>query len=140
MIFGLGVLNVNDFNFSNMDKTRELTKAELQVMQILWSKERAFVNEIREEMAEPRPAYNTISTVLRVLVEKEFVSYQSYGKTYRYFPLVNREDYMERYMSGVVNNFFSGSAKAVVSFFARKENLSSAEIDEIIDILNENKK
>lgn len=123
-----------------MDKTRELTKAELQIMQVLWRKERAFVNEIREEMPEPRPAYNTISTVLRVLVEKEFVSYQSYGKTYQYFPLVNREDYMERYMSGVVNNFFSGSVKAVVSFFARKEKLSSDEIDEIIDILNENKK
>ncbi|MBD9178893.1 MAG: BlaI/MecI/CopY family transcriptional regulator [Odoribacter splanchnicus] len=123
-----------------MDKTRELTKAELQIMQVLWKKERAFVNEIREEMSDPRPAYNTISTVLRVLVEKEFVSYQSYGKTYQYFPLVNREDYMERYMSGVVNNFFSGSVKAVVSFFARKEKLSSDEIDEIIDILNENKK
>ncbi len=123
-----------------MDKMRELTKAELQIMQVLWKKERAFVNEIREEMPDPRPAYNTISTVLRVLVEKEFVSYQSYGKTYQYFPLVNREDYMERYMSGVVNNFFSGSVKAVVSFFARKEKLSSDEIDEIIDILNENKK
>ena len=123
-----------------MDKMRELTKAELQIMQVLWRKERAFVNEIREEMPEPRPAYNTISTVLRVLVEKEFVSYQSYGKTYQYFPLVNREDYMERYMSGVVNNFFSGSVKAVVSFFAQKEKLSSDEIDEIIDILNENKK
>lgn len=123
-----------------MDKTRELTKAELQIMQVLWKKERAFVNEIREEMSDPRPAYNTISTVLRVLVEKEFVSYQSYGKTYQYFPLVNREDYMERYMSGVVNNFFSGSVKAVVSFFARKEKLSSDEINEIIDILNENKK
>lgn len=123
-----------------MDKTRELTKAELQIMQVLWKKERAFVNEIREEMSDPRPAYNTISTVLRMLVEKEFVSYQSYGKTYQYFPLVNREDYMERYMSGVVNNFFSGSVKAVVSFFARKEKLSSDEIDEIIDILNENKK
>ena len=123
-----------------MDKTRELTKAELQIMQVLWKKERAFVNEIREEMSDPRPAYNTISTVLRVLVEKEFVSYQSYGKTYQYFPLVNREDYMERYMSGVVNNFFSGSVKAVVSFLARKEKLSSDEIDEIIDILNENKK
>ena len=76
-----------------MDKMRELTKAELQIMQVLWRKERAFVNEIREDMPEPRPAYNTISTVLRVLVEKEFVSYQNYGKTYQYFPLVNREDY-----------------------------------------------
>lgn len=119
---------------------KELTKAELQVMQILWSKEKAFVNEIREEMPEPRPAYNTISTVLRVLVEKEFVSYHSFGKTYQYYPLVNREDYMERYMNNVVNNFFSGSVKAIVSFFAKREKLSTKEIDEIIDLLNENKK
>lgn len=123
-----------------MDKMKELTRAELQIMQILWEKERAFVNEIREEMPEPRPAYNTISTVLRVLVEKDFVSYQSFGKTYQYYPLVVREDYRECYMSNVINNFFSGSVKAVVSFFARRESLSEQEIDEIIDILNENKK
>ena len=123
-----------------MDKMRELTKAELQIMQVLWRKERAFVNEIREDMPEPRPAYNTISTVLRVLVEKEFVSYQNYGKTYQYFPLVNREDYMERYMSGVVNNFFSGSVKAMVSFFTKKEKMSVQEIDELIEMLKENKK
>lgn len=124
----------------SMNKTKELTKAELQIMQILWHKEKAFVNEIREEMPEPRPAYNTISTVLRVLVEKEFVAYHNFGKTYQYYPLVNREDYMERYMSSVVNNFFSGSVKAIVSFFAKKEELSKEEIEEIISILNENKK
>lgn len=122
-----------------MDKTKELTKAELQIMQILWTKEKAFANEILKEMSEPRPAYNTVSTVLRVLVEKKFVSYDSFGKTYQYYPLVNREDYMERYMSNVVNNFFSGSVKAVVSFFTQKEKLSKEEIDEIIDILKDNK-
>ncbi len=119
---------------------KELTKAELQIMQILWRKEKAFVNEVREEMPEPKPAYNTISTVLRVLVEKKFVSYHNYGKTYQYYPLVGREEYMERYMDNVVDNFFSGSVKAVVSFFTKKEKLSKEEIDEIIDMLNENKK
>ncbi|MDE5612314.1 MAG: BlaI/MecI/CopY family transcriptional regulator [Odoribacter sp.] len=119
---------------------KELTKAELQIMQVLWRKEKAFVNEVREEMPEPKPAYNTISTVLRVLVEKKFVSYHNYGKTYQYYPLVEREEYMERYMDNVVDNFFSGSVKAVVSFFAKKEKLSREEINEIIDMLNENKK
>lgn len=122
-----------------MKKIKELTKAEAQIMQILWAKEKAFVNEIREAMPEPRPAYNTISTVLRVLVEKQFVSYRSFGKTYQYYPLVAREDYMERYMNTVVNDFFSGSVKAIVSFFAKEEKLSREEIDEIIDLLNENK-
>ena len=119
---------------------KELTKAELQIMQILWDKGQAFVNEVREEMPDPKPAYNTVSTVLRVLVEKKFVSYHSFGKTYQYYPLVEREDYVEGYMDQVMNNFFSGSVKAVVSFFAKKERLSKEEIDEITDILNENKK
>lgn len=123
-----------------MNKLKELTKAELQIMQILWDKEQAFVNEIREDMSNPKPAYNTISTVLRVLSIKGFVAYKSYGKTYQYYPLVNKADYMDRYMNSVVKNFFSGSIKAAVSFFAQKEKLSLEEIDEIIEILNENKK
>lgn len=123
-----------------MNEIKELTKAELQVMQMLWEREKAFVHEILEDMPEPKPAYNTISTVLRVLVVKNFVAYNNFGKTYQYYPLVKREDYMERYMNNVVNNFFSGSIKAVVSFFAQKEKMSMSEIDEIIDMLNENKK
>lgn len=123
-----------------MNKAKELTKAELQIMQILWTKEKAFVNDILEEMPEPRPAYNTVSTVMRVLVEKKFVSYHNFGKTHQYYPLVEREDYMEGYMTSVVDNFFSGSVKAVVSFFAKRDNFSKEEVDELIDILNENKK
>lgn len=123
-----------------MNEIKELTKAELQVMRILWAREKAFVHEIREDMPDPKPAYNTISTVLRVLVVKGFVTYYNFGKTYQYYPLIQKEDYMERYMNNVINNFFSGSIKAVVSFFARNEKLSMTEIDEIIDMLNENKK
>lgn len=125
---------------NEINEIKELTKAELQVMQILWAREKAFVHEIREDMPNPKPAYNTISTVLRVLVVKNFVAYHSFGKTYQYHPLIQKEDYMKRYMNNVVNNFFSGSIKAVVSFFARNEKLSMTEIDEIIDMLNENKK
>lgn len=123
----------------NTNKTKELTKAELQIMQILWTKEKAFVNDILEEMPEPRPAYNTVSTVIRVLVEKQFVSYNSFGKTYQYYPLVEREDYMDGYMTNVLDNFFSGSIKTAVSFFANKDKLSKKEVEELIDILNENK-
>ena len=100
-----------------MNEQKELTKAELQIMQVLWQKENAFVNEILQELEEPRPAYNTVSTVLRVLQNKGFVAYRSFGKNYQYYPLVSKESYTNRFMNRVVDNFFSGSVKAMVSFF-----------------------
>lgn len=90
-------------------------------MQVLWRKENAFVNEILQDLEEPRPAYNTVSTVLRVLQNKGFVAYRSFGKNYQYYPLVSKESYTNRFMNRVVDNFFSGSVKAMVSFFTKKE-------------------
>lgn len=116
-----------------MNEQKELTKAELQIMQVLWQKENAFVNEILQELEEPRPAYNTVSTVLRVLQNKGFVAYRSFGKNYQYYPLVSKESYTNRFMNRVVDNFFSGSVKAMVSFFTKKEKMSVQEIDELID-------
>ena len=110
-----------------MNEQKELTKAELQIMQVLWQKENAFVNEILQELEEPRPAYNTVSTVLRVLQNKGFVAYRSFGKNYQYYPLVSKESYTNRFMNRVVDNFFSGV-------------LTPQEIDELIEMLKENKK
>ena len=123
-----------------MNEQKELTKAELQIMQVLWQKENAFVNEILQELEEPRPAYNTVSTVLRVLQNKGFVAYRSFGKNYQYYPLVSKESYTNRFMNRVVDNFFSSSVKAMVSFFTKKEKMSVQEIDELIEMLGENKK
>ena len=123
-----------------MSEQKELTKAELQIMQVLWRKENAFVNEILQDLEEPRPAYNTVSTVLRVLQNKGFVAYRSFGKNYQYYPLVSKESYTNRFMNRVVDNFFSGSVKAMVSFFNKKEKMSVQEIDELIEMLKENKK
>ena len=81
-------------------KVKELTKAELQIMQLLWSKERAYVNDLLEEMPEPRPAYNTVSTIVRILEKKGFVSHKSYGNTHEYYPVVERETYLNSLMSG----------------------------------------
>lgn len=116
-----------------MNEQKELTKAELQIMQVLWQKENAFVNEILQEL-------NTVSTVLRVLQNKGFVAYRSFGKNYQYYPLVSKESYTNRFMNRVVDNFFSGSVKAMVSFFTKKEKMSVQEIDELIEMLKENKK
>lgn len=123
-----------------MSEQKELTKAELQIMQVLWRKENAFVNEILQDLEEPRPAYNTVSTVLRVLQNKGFVAYRSFGKNYQYYPLVSKESYTNRFMNRVVDNFFSGSVKAMVSFLLKKEKMSVQEIDELIEMLKENKK
>ncbi len=128
------------FKKVGMNEQKELTKAELQIMQVLWQKGSAFVNEILQDLEEPRPAYNTVSTVLRVLQNKGFVAYNSYGKTYQYYPLVTKESYTNRFMDRVVDNFFSGSVKAMVSFFTKEEKMSVQEIDELIKMLEENKK
>lgn len=117
-------------------KNRELTRAELEVMQILWEKNGAFVNEIVDVMPSPKPAYNTISTIVRILEKKEFVDHESFGRTFRYFPLISKQEYTTNYMSGVLTNFFDGSLTQMVSFFAQKENISTKELDEIMEILN----
>lgn len=118
-------------------KTQELTRAELEVMQIMWQKGRALVHDILDEMPEPKPAYNTVSTIVRILEKKGVVDHKAYGKTHEYFPLVSREEYTERYMSNVLGNFFDGSLVNMVSFFTRRENISTEEFDTIIDILKE---
>lgn len=121
-------------------ETKELTKVELQLMNVLWDIERGFVNDILKELPEPKPAYNTVSTFMRILVSKEFAAFNNFGKSHQYYPLISREQYMEGFMAGVKNSFFSGSLRSMISFFAKKENLTNKEIENIIEILNDNKK
>ncbi len=118
----------------------ELTRAELEIMQILWDKRRAFVNDILDDMPTPKPAYNTVSTIVRILEQKGFVSHTAYGRTHEYYPLVGREEYTDQYISGVLTNFFGGSLVQMVSFLSRRENVSLKEFDSIIGILEEVKK
>ncbi len=121
-------------------RPQELTRAELEIMQILWDKRRAFVGDILEKMPVPRPAYNTVSTIVRILEKKGFVGHTAYGRTHEYHPLVGREEYTDRYMTGVLSNFFGGSLVQMVSFLSSRENVSLKEADSIIGILEEMKK
>ncbi len=114
---------------------KELTTAEEQIMQILWSLNEAFVNDIIEKMPEPKPAYNTVSTIIRILETKGFVNHKAFGKTHQYFPLISKEEYTKGFFSGVMKKYFSNSYTNLVSFFSKKENLSAKEIEEIIDLL-----
>jgi predicted transcriptional regulator len=108
---------------------RELTKAEDQIMQVLWKLEKAFVKDIIDQLPEPKPAYNTISTIVRILENKGFVDHTSYGKTYEYYPIVSKESYSKFTVQNVLQNYFGGSMQNLVSFFARNENLSLQEIE-----------
>lgn len=119
---------------------KELTKAEEQVMQILWQKEKAFVKEIIEKMNDPKPAYNTVSTIVRILETKGFVDHEEFGKSHRYFPLISKKEYSKFRMNDMVKNYFGNSAKQVVSFFANNKKIDMNEADDIINMLEELKK
>jgi BlaI family penicillinase repressor len=117
-----------------------LTKAEDRIMQILWDLERGFIKDIQEHFPEPKPPYNTISTIVRVLVKKEIVSYKSYGGSYQYFPLISRDDYRSEQMGRLLNNYFGNSLKEVVNFLSEKRDLDVDELDEALQMLEDLKK
>jgi len=119
---------------------RELTKAEDQVMQVLWKLEKAYVKDIIEQLPEPKPAYNTVSTIIRILENKGFVDHISYGKTYEYYPIVSKESYSKFTVQNVLQNYFGGSMQNLVSFFAKSENLSLQEIEALQKELSNLKK
>jgi predicted transcriptional regulator len=116
---------------------KELTKAEEQLMHILWDIGRGFVKDILEHLPEPKPAYNTVSTIVRILEKKGFVSHRAYGKTHEYYPLITKEEYTKAYMKNFVQNYFSNSFQEMVSFFARDKNMSLAELEEIQKMISE---
>jgi BlaI family transcriptional regulator, penicillinase repressor len=113
----------------------ELTRAEEQIMQILWRLEKAFVKDIVDQMPNPKPAYNTVSTIVRILEKKEFVGHTAYGKTHEYFPLISKKEYTGTYLKGFIKNYFGNSYRQMVSFFAKEEDLSVKEMEEIISLL-----
>lgn len=114
---------------------KELTKAELEIMQVLWDRNKAFVNELIADMQEPKPAYTTVSTIIRILVKKGFVAYKTYGKTHQYYPTITKEEYTMSVMKRVKANFFGNSYVNMVSFFTKKENLTSRERQELKEFL-----
>ncbi len=116
---------------------KELTRAEEQVMQILWKLEKAFVKDIVDTMSDPKPAYNTVSTIIRILEKKGFVDHTAYGKTYEYFPVLSKKDYTGTFMKGFIKNYFGDSYRQLVSFFAKEEDMSVKEMEEIINMLKE---
>ncbi len=114
---------------------KELTKAEKQVMQVLWDIKKGFVKDILEQLPDPRPAYNTVSTIVRILEAKGFVDHKAYGKTHEYFPLVKKETYKRFLMNDVVDDFFEGSVAQLVSFFVKDKQVDVKELDELLKLI-----
>jgi predicted transcriptional regulator len=112
----------------------QLTKAEEQVMQILWEMGEGLVKDIRDRFDEPRPARNTVSTVIRVLEKKGYVNHKAYGNVYLYFPVVSKSEYSKSQLFGLMENYFTNSFPAMASFFAREKDLSVKELEEMIEV------
>lgn len=115
----------------------QLTNAEEQIMKYLWKLEKAYLKDILNQFPEPKPATTTIATLLKRMIDKQFVGYNQHGSNREYFPLISKDKYTKGFMNGFIKNYFSNSYKNMVSFFSKHENLSAKEIEEIISILQE---
>jgi predicted transcriptional regulator len=116
---------------------KELTKAEEQVMKYLWKLKKAFLKDVVSEFPEPRPAYTTISTVIRVLVKKKFIGFKQYGKTFEYYPLVSKDVYFKNHVNTLVTNFFSGSMTKFASFFTNNEKMDITDLEELKTLIDD---
>lgn len=122
---------------------KELTKAEEQLMHLLWNRGKGFVKDLIKDMPEPKPAYNTVSTIIRILEKKGFVAHNAYGKTHEYYPVVSKKEYTRSFMKSFMHNYFSGSFQEMVSFFAKADKMSLNDLDDLMedvkkDLKNEN--
>jgi BlaI family penicillinase repressor len=117
-------------------KLKELTKAEEQIMQILWQLKEGIIKDILEKIPEPKPAYNTVSTVVRVLEGKGFIDHKAYGNSHVYFPLISEDDYKKFTFDKLMSNYFDNSYKSLVSFIADEKDLGLKELDELTELIN----
>ena len=118
---------------------KQLTKAEEQLMQVLWVLEEASVKEIIEKLPNPKPAYNTVSTIIRILETKNFVSHKAKGRGHIYFPIIKKTDYSNQTLNKIVDGYFGGSFKNMVSFFVKKNDVDINDLETILDAINDKK-
>jgi predicted transcriptional regulator len=119
----------------------ELTKTEERIMQVLWKLKKAFVKGIIEALPdEPKPPYNTISSVVRLLERKNYVGYKAYGKTYEYFPIISKAEYRKAFFKTMFSGYFDNSAESLLSFMVKEQKISKEEMDKIREIINKNSK
>jgi BlaI family penicillinase repressor len=120
-----------------MSAMKELTRAEEQIMHVLWALGQGYVKDIIERLPSPKPAYNTVSTIVRILEKKGFVGHEAFGKTHLYRPLVRKEDYTQAFLKHFIKDYFDDSYQELVSFFARDRGLTLSELEDILAALRE---
>lgn len=108
-------------------------------MQVLWKLDSAFVRDIIAKLPKPKPAYNTVSTIVRILQQKGFVGHESFGQSHKYHPLISKDAYARSFMKGFVKRYFSGSYEQMVSFFTKQDNLSLNELEQLVKKLKNKK-
>ncbi len=114
-----------------------LTKVEEKIMKILWGIEKGFIKDIIDQYPDPKPPYNSVSTIVRVLVKKKIVGYKAYGNSHQYFPLISREEYSKGQLSRLVKDYYNNSLKQVVNFFSESKQLDEKELDEVMKMLED---
>jgi len=122
-----------------MKELKELTRAEEQIMQELWELEKAFVRDIIDRLPEPKPAYNTISTIIRILETKGFVGHETFGKSHRYYPVISKEEYRSFAAGKLLSGYFDNSAESILSYFLEKSKLNLKDADTILNLIKDAK-
>jgi len=115
---------------------KDLTKAEEQIMQIIWQIEKGFVKEVMDHLPEPKPAYNTVSTIIRILEVKGFIGHEAIGKSHQYYPLISKDDYKRHATEKLLGNYFENSVESMFSFFVKEEKLDLSDVDEILKMIS----
>lgn len=123
-----------------MTEIKELTKAEEQIMQIIWDIEKGFVNDIIEKLPHPKPAYNTVSTIVRILESKGFVSHESFGKSHRYYPIITKEEYRSFMAGKLLTGYFDNSVENMLSYFLEERKLNLKDADHLLTLIENAKK
>lgn len=122
-----------------MRELKELTRAEETIMQELWELEKAFVRDIVDRLPTPKPAYNTVSTIIRILASKGFVNHETFGNSHRYYPMVSKEEYRSFAASKLLSGYFDNSVHNILSYFLEEKKLNLKDADELMTMINEAK-
>ena len=118
---------------------RKLTTKEEEIMQVIWKLEKAFIQEIRDGLPEPQPHYNTVSTMLKIMEEKEFVAKEKLGNMYRYFPIISKEDYQTEAVDDILEKYFDNSYSSLIAHFANREKIGEKELKDILKLIQSKK-
>jgi BlaI family penicillinase repressor len=122
-----------------MKELKELTRAEEQIMQVIWDLDKCFVRDIIELLPVPKPAYNTVSTIVRILETKGFVGHESFGKSHRYFPMVTKEEYRTFMTSKLLSGYYNNSVQHMLSYFLEEKKINLQEVDELLSMIEKAK-